>query len=697
MRRLRAVGVLSLASPTLLLSEPTPSSSSSSQAAPAVSAHAGVDGSAPPADSNLSDPLQFYSQYGQDRFIFERFYKTQWATGQRRQRQGVFVELGAGDGIKFSNSLAFERLLNWTGVLIEPNPTDFAHLRRNRPNSMCVNECVARRAGTYEFVEDGLNSGLREALAQRSKADKADATVMECRTLSQILDDFFGGPGQVDLLSLDVEGAELDILYGHDFERHPIETIVVEVDTLRGMQFAERFNKYLLMRGYRFVERLVRDNIFRKRHGLNVDPACRFADVALQRHDRGDGDAMARALARMEGWPGIRESLELVSESIHGGKLPALAHEVARAHPLAAVPNDAVLRLQQIVRFWSDDQDFLTFEDSCGAGFLTMAVAMYFLRRALKVGDEDHVKALWRELVFQPPVRVVDLSAGLAERYWLEVATSEQNAENFLLKYPLGKSWHATSFLDMLQSGWPLFALLRELAREVTKAGFISTEIAGMEKGAAMNVPLPPCSLELLDNGEVMVRPRPMDKRSFFHSRGRTGAINDIGMDADVCGLLALAASHLHVVRKSVRVNVKQGPDNFLAVRNVSASPSCKLQALRGEGGIARSAHHCRSLPHSECAAIDSRGRAVPAECLRSLQRDSSAGLRLRRRAVLQGTQAASWLEEAERLIREFVRRHGLAALLWVSESPPFIPVQMEGLFATLDSIRVEMSAVPSL
>lgn len=49
------------------------------------------------------------------------------------QKNGIFIEVGALDGETRSNTLYLERYLNWTGLLIEPDPLNFVRLvRRNR-------------------------------------------------------------------------------------------------------------------------------------------------------------------------------------------------------------------------------------------------------------------------------------------------------------------------------------------------------------------------------------------------------------------------------------------------------------------------------------------------------------------------------------------------------------------------------------
>ena len=42
---------------------------------------------------------------------------------------GTFVEAGAFDGLDSSNTLILERCFDWTGLLVEANPHNYARLR----------------------------------------------------------------------------------------------------------------------------------------------------------------------------------------------------------------------------------------------------------------------------------------------------------------------------------------------------------------------------------------------------------------------------------------------------------------------------------------------------------------------------------------------------------------------------------------
>ncbi|MDA9981739.1 hypothetical protein N9H39_03180 [Gammaproteobacteria bacterium] len=66
----------------------------------------------------------FQSQAGQDRWVVETL---------KGKKNGFFLEIGASDGVNLSNTYALERELGWTGCCVEPNPMDYAKLRKDPP------------------------------------------------------------------------------------------------------------------------------------------------------------------------------------------------------------------------------------------------------------------------------------------------------------------------------------------------------------------------------------------------------------------------------------------------------------------------------------------------------------------------------------------------------------------------------------
>ena len=160
------------------------------------------------------------------------------------RRGGFFVESGANDGFRQSNTYYLARFRGWRGVLIEP----FPHLARlcaaARPESATV--CCAlgppdlaggavtlRHAGLMSHVSGALGDDDAERArardGQRTQGMAAHDIVIEApvRTLTEVLAGA-GAPSRFDLLSLDVEGYELEVLRGLDFDRFAPEAICIE-------------------------------------------------------------------------------------------------------------------------------------------------------------------------------------------------------------------------------------------------------------------------------------------------------------------------------------------------------------------------------------------------------------------------------------------------------------------------------------
>lgn len=195
--------------------------------------------------------MQSYSQHGQDRFIYETFFKG-------RTEPGTFVDVGAYDGMTFSNTLLFERL-GWSGICIEPLPTAFEKLKAMR-SSICLNCAVADAPGTGTLIQvdmpsgfEQMYSGLKANFDERHRktiekwgSNRREVTV-QIRRLADILTEC--GVKCVDYLSVDTEGSEWRILRTFDLEAFAVQ--VVSVENNYG---DEKIRRHMLDHGYRFVK-----------------------------------------------------------------------------------------------------------------------------------------------------------------------------------------------------------------------------------------------------------------------------------------------------------------------------------------------------------------------------------------------------------------------------------------------------------
>jgi FkbM family methyltransferase len=169
----------------------------------------------------------YQSQHGEDRWL-ERYF--------RGRRDGFFVEVGAYDGVVLSNTFFLETI-GWRGILVEPHPEKAGRCRENRPRAT-VFECAAVGRGTGTHVTFDLVEGgevySTSAMSPEHQARlqtyglKARQIVVAARTLDSILEE--AQLPRLDYVSIDVEGAELEVLNGFDLSRWRPAIVMIEVN-----------------------------------------------------------------------------------------------------------------------------------------------------------------------------------------------------------------------------------------------------------------------------------------------------------------------------------------------------------------------------------------------------------------------------------------------------------------------------------
>jgi FkbM family methyltransferase len=200
--------------------------------------------------------------FGQDRYVLQLLGEL---------RGGYFLDSGASDGVKGSNTHLLESAYGWRGICVEPNTGFYEQLVRNR-RCHTVNACLYDRAGDVEFVEaaDVLGGILEEYHPQLLRTatrvydvpaapSGGPATVTkQARTVRDVLREF-AAPKVVDYWSLDTEGSELAILRAFPFDEYEVRVITVEHNWLPAR---DEIRALLESHGYRRVGELMVDDCY---------------------------------------------------------------------------------------------------------------------------------------------------------------------------------------------------------------------------------------------------------------------------------------------------------------------------------------------------------------------------------------------------------------------------------------------------
>jgi FkbM family methyltransferase len=184
--------------------------------------------------SDIDSNRQTHTELGE--YIYEPFYHDLYndifykdvVFGNKRN--GYFVEVGALDGIRMSQSFLFERTLGWNGIVVEPNPTWNEELKLHR-NCNISTEAISDSNGTavFECREIPSYSGLKSSINDARMSEVVGEFDVNTLTLCSLFDKY-KTPEVIDWVSIDTEGCELDIIkqYFEENKKYKINLINFE-------------------------------------------------------------------------------------------------------------------------------------------------------------------------------------------------------------------------------------------------------------------------------------------------------------------------------------------------------------------------------------------------------------------------------------------------------------------------------------
>lgn len=146
------------------------------------------------------------------------------------KERGFFVEVGVGSGRSISNTYMLEKHYAWDGLLCEPNRSSHDSIAACR-SALLERRAAASTSGMRLRFEEVLNAGEFSRIAGTGdhKIDSGRTTEYEVETVSltETLSNM-AAPSEIDYLSLDTEGSEVDILRGLDLSRFKFKVMTIE-------------------------------------------------------------------------------------------------------------------------------------------------------------------------------------------------------------------------------------------------------------------------------------------------------------------------------------------------------------------------------------------------------------------------------------------------------------------------------------
>jgi FkbM family methyltransferase len=199
----------------------------------------------------------YYAEFETDKYIREKFFLDE-------NQNMTMVEVGAGP-IEFYSMSKHFRDSGWRAIGIDPNPK-FVEQHRMAGNEIyqyaCSNEC---KSGIFNIVDvkvwgherEGISSSAIDIRYDLEPHHTVEQINVEIITLNSLLEKL--NIKKINLISIDVEGWELEVMEGLDINTYNIKVIMLE-----NFLHNEIYNQYMKNNGYSLYNKIEYNYIYTK-------------------------------------------------------------------------------------------------------------------------------------------------------------------------------------------------------------------------------------------------------------------------------------------------------------------------------------------------------------------------------------------------------------------------------------------------
>lgn len=193
-----------------------------------------------------------FSQSGEDQII-------RYLLNALKIPDPTYLDIGANHPIIANNTYLFYSRGS-TGVCVEPDHDFYSIIRKKRPRDIClnigigINDTASAKLFVFPSPYTGWNTFSETEAQKRQSATGikiADIRAVQMLNINSIIEKYF--TGSPNIISIDVEGLDLDILKSLDFSRFSPEILCVESITFSMSNTEEKVHDiadFLQSKGY---------------------------------------------------------------------------------------------------------------------------------------------------------------------------------------------------------------------------------------------------------------------------------------------------------------------------------------------------------------------------------------------------------------------------------------------------------------
>ena len=170
----------------------------------------------------IAQPVQYFHDLLNDKFYDDVVFN--------KKENGYYVEIGVLDGWQHSQSIHFEYVKDWDGIIVEPTPQWLEKINQHRNCNVCTNPISDKREKSKFVVRDFLAySHLDDVELIYGPNDIVNTVEVDTITLYDLLEKY-KAPTEIDFVAIDTEGYELRILkkYFEENDKYKINLISLE-------------------------------------------------------------------------------------------------------------------------------------------------------------------------------------------------------------------------------------------------------------------------------------------------------------------------------------------------------------------------------------------------------------------------------------------------------------------------------------